>query len=419
MQFTKHLAAHKPGHWLPEHRKTIHKWIEQLIDEAKTHPRPLHPAVAELQHLIESDAQIFMLFHQMFEELPKEPRFLKDPTGAPQIRDYRSLLALLNLVITRAPEFDSSGMVGLPMNAILDWPMGTVAGASVFLNEKVNLALRRVLREWSRFLGSSDSLYVLTEDPDRGWFNQDAKKAMPGFEELYVCDPSAPHHGFTSWDDFFTRRLRPGVRPIAAPHDDSVIINACEAAPYRLAHDVRDRDRFWIKDQPYSVMHILADDPAARQFVGGTVYQGFLNALSYHRWHSPVRGTVVKTRLVPGTYFAQAHAEGLETTGLHDSQAYLAQVATRALIFIEADNPAIGLMCFVGIGMAEVSTCEIGVYEGQHVDKGDELGIFHYGGSTYCLLFRPSVQLSFDLHGQEPGTKSEKILINEKLAQVR
>jgi phosphatidylserine decarboxylase len=49
-------------------------------------------------------------------------------------------------------------------------------------------------------------------------------------------------------------------------------------------------------------------------------------------------------------------------------------VATRAVVFIEADNPKIGLMCFMGIGMTEVSTCETTVKEGQHVKKGDQLG---------------------------------------------
>jgi phosphatidylserine decarboxylase len=414
----KHVAKHRPGHWLPAHAKPVHDFIARLLDEVKTHPRPLHPVVDELRQLIESDAQLFMLFHQMFAELPRVPRFLREPTGAPQVRDYKTLLELINLVLTRAPEFDSSGMVGLPINAILEWPMGTGAGTTVFLNDRVNAALRRILQEWSRFLSSADSRYVLTEEPNRGWFSEDARRAMPDFDQLYVCDPSAPHHGFKSWDDFFTRQLRAGVRPVAAPTDDAVVINACEASPFAVAYDVKALDRFWIKDQPYSLLHVLGDDPYAPQFVGGALYQGFLNALAYHRWHSPVTGTVVKTRLVPGTYYAQAHSEGLDEQGLHDSQGYLAHVATRAIIFIQADNPAIGLMCFVGIGMAEVSTCEIGVYEGQHLNKGDPLGIFHYGGSTYCLLFRPGVRVTFDLHGQEPGTDSEPILINERIALV-
>jgi phosphatidylserine decarboxylase len=43
-------------------------------------------------------------------------------------------------------------------------------------------------------------------------------------------------------------------------------------------------------------------------------------------------------------------------------------------MFIESDNPKIGMIAVLGIGMTEVSTCEITVKEGQHVNKGDELG---------------------------------------------
>jgi phosphatidylserine decarboxylase len=163
---------------------------------------------------------------------------------------------------------------------------------------------------------------------------------------------------------------------------------------------------------------MLADDSLAPQFVGGTVYQAFLSALSYHRWHSPVSGRVVKAYVRPGTYYSETLAEGFDPAGPNDSQGYITAVATRAMIFIEADNPAIGLMCFMPVGMAEVSTCDIRVYEGQHVKKGDPLGMFHFGGSTHCLIFRPGVELDFDLHGQVPGLNSSNIKVNERIATV-
>jgi phosphatidylserine decarboxylase len=94
-------------------------------------------------------------------------------------------------------------------------------------------------------------------------------------------------------------------------------------------------------------------------------------------------------------------------------------VAARALIFIEADNPDIGLMCVMPVGMAEVSTCQITVYEGQHVKKGDQIGMFHFGGSTHCLIFGPHVNLDFDLHGQTPGLNSSNIPINSRIATVK
>ena len=97
----------------------------------------------------------------------------------------------------------------------------------------------------------------------------------------------------------------------------------------------------------------------------------------------------------------------------------LTQVATRALIFIEADHPAIGLMCFMAVGMAEVSTCDITVSVGQRVGKGEQLGMFHFGGSTHCLIFRPQTKLDFDLHGETPGLDAGNIAVNARLATVR
>lgn len=205
---------------------------------------------------------------------------------------------------------------------------------------------------------------------------------------------------------------------MASPDDDAVIVNACESAPYRIAKDVKLLDRFWIKAQPYSLQHMTAMDPLAGQFAGGTVYQAFLSALSYHRWHSPVSGKIVKTRLIDGSYYAEALSEGFDPAGPNNSQGYITQMASRALIFIEADNPDIGLMCALFVGMAEVSSNEITVHAGQHVKKGDQMGMFHFGGSTHCLIFRPKVNLEFDLHGQTPGLESENIPVRDRIATV-
>lgn len=139
--------------------------------------------------------------------------------------------------------------------------------------------------------------------------------------------------------------------------------------------------------QPYSLLDMLGHSELASQFSGGTVYQAFLSALSYHRWHSPVSGTIKKAFVVDGTYYSEPLFEGLgdpehaksgtiDESGETTSQGYLTATATRAIIFIEADNPAIGLMAFLGIGMAEVSTCEITVKEGDHVEKGAQTGMF-------------------------------------------
>ena len=123
--------------------------------------------------------------------------------------------------------------------------------------------------------------------------------------------------------------------------------------------------------------------------------------------------------MIDGSYYAQTPAVGFDPAGPNESQGYITQVASRALMFIEADNPRIGLMAVLFVGMAEVSSNEVTVYEGQHVKKGDQLGMFHFGGSTHTLIFRPKVHLEFDLRGQTPSIDSKNIPLRAQIARVR
>lgn len=417
-------VPYRIGNWLPTDLAVLNKWLSELRSEALARGDDFDPAVAELQSLIEGNADLFMLFHQMFDEVPAKPPYNNDPTGQPEVRDYMTMLKMINVILTKAPEFNLTGLVGFPINAILDWPMGTSGGFAAFLDARVNSQLKAVLKQWGKYLTSPASCSVLSDDPHTGWFGADAKKAMPNFVEDFICDPALPHYGFSSWDDFFTRRFRDGVRPVADPDNLASIANACESAPYRIARNVQQHDTFWIKGQPYSVQHMLANDPAAEQFYGGTIYQAFLSALSYHRWHSPVSGQIVNAYVIPGTYYSEPPIEGFGSPGgpdpsaPNDSQGYITEVATRAAIFIKADNDAIGTICFLAVGMAEVSTCDITVQIGQRIQKGEQLGMFHFGGSTHCLMFGPRVRLDFDLHGQKPGLNSNNIPVRSKIAGV-
>lgn len=315
---------------------------------------------------------------------------------------------------------DKVGVVGVPFQVLYDWPMGTASGYAVFQDPGVNRMLKKVLDVWGVFLGGPDSRKCLGTEKNC-WFgdfgmaelervaneassslSEEGKKNLT-FEQLFHCHPNKAYHGYKSWDDFFTRRFRfeNGIRPIASPHDPSIITNACESRPYKISRQVLAHDKFWAKGQPYSIHDILSHDPLSPKFIGGTIYQAFLSSLSYHRWHSPVSGTIVKIRKIPGTYFSEAPYTGflsrphdeLDIEGQVTGQSYLSAMATRALIFIQADNVDIGLMCVVPIGMVEVSTCEVTVKEGEWVEKGGELGMFHFGGSTHCLLFGRGVEL--------------------------
>jgi len=157
-----------------------------------------------------------------------------------------------------------------------------------------------------------------------------------------------------------------------------------------------------------------------KYFLGGTIYQAFLSAKSYHRWHSPISGIIVHTELIDGSYYSETYDIQNDGAAPNESQGYITQVAARAAIYIMADNPVIGLMCFLSIGMAEVSSNEITVEIGQHVTKGEQLGMFHFGGSTHCLIFRKELDVEFDISpNDKPGLDACNIPLRRKVATVR
>jgi phosphatidylserine decarboxylase len=442
------------GSWLPQDPQIIENWTLKIKEFVKKNPTPLIPEIAEFQNLVYSDPVLYANVQGMF----SEAHFLKQRTPLlwePEPVTFEDFLVLLNGIMQTAPEAyqtgapgnqTAAGMIGFPINALLAWPMATNFGYDVFSNALVNQQLKKILNYWSKFLVTEDSRYVLIEnDPSENviaWLSELAQTEMmevakgalglepnpipvsATFSDVFQSDPSDPYYGFKSWDDFFTRLFCPDVRPVTAPDDDSIIVNACESAPLQVATNVALSDQFWLKGQPYSLENMMNFDPLAPQFEGGTVYQAFLSALSYHRWHSPVNGRIVKTAIVNGSYYLENlyqgfyNPDGADSSAPNNSQPFLTAVATRAIIFIEADNPAIGLMCVMPVGMAEVSSCEITVQAGDIVKKGDELGMFHFGGSTHCLIFRPGVNLEFSTY-ETPGLSApNNIRVNTQIAKV-
>ncbi len=400
--------------WLPADQDSLEAWIAGLGDrvDAKGEDVPLQPVITEFQRLIDTDPIVRMCVSQMIAQVPSSKPYQKR-----HLKSVDQLLRLMNELLRTAPEFSETAMVGAPMNAILDWTMGTPAGFAAFRDPRINAMLKKILTVWCEFLSSGDSLYVLNDSPS-GWKCAEAQRAV-GMQQ-YQHDPHDEHWGFASWNDFFTRHFNDGERPVASAEDDKVIVSACESTPYGISTDVKRQDRFWIKSQPYSLQDMLANDDSVDQFVGGTVYQAYLSALNYHRWHSPVAGRIVKAFVQEGTYFSEADSEGRDATEPKNSQSYLTHVATRAIILIEADDPVIGLMAFVPVGMSEVSSCVIHskVAPGYHVAKGDELGHFQYGGSTHCLVFRPDAIAEFTLGAipQPHDPKAPLMLVNSKIA---
>jgi len=435
----------KAARWLPADRKVINDWVVKKLNKLKIRKKEqftkmneyfphyekvedeishmanvdrkilltqlqLHPSIAELLLAIKNDPTIYMPYHNMYTQQASSA-----PEGGIYVKTWQEGIMLLNDCVHSAPEFDSDVLIPVPMNAILNLPMATPAGNTLFLNDKVNVLFKNILDEWGKYLMSKYSTYILTDSPG-GWFTTEALAAMPEFEETYVCEPTEPFYGYTSFDDFFVRKLKPDVRPVEGKDDQNVIVSACEAAPLKIAKDVKEYDSFWIKEQRYSMEFLLNRNKFATAFYGGTVYQGFLSPTTYHRLHSPVDGYIYDLELVEGTYFSQPYFKD-EDLLFNEAQQYMCHVCTRAIYWIKADNPNIGLMAFIALGMSDVSTVECTVKKGDSVEKGQEVGMFHFGGSSHLLVFRKGVNVVFD-DDVKPSMHAANIEVNARIAKV-
>ena len=448
------MVHKRKARWLPEDPIFIDAWLLHLRKRAKALGDNIIQPIRDFELLVKSNPILNQTSNDMFTE--SAGNHPTTPLEQPAIENFAEFLKLLNALMQTAPpcyqkytdkdhdaHFSAAGMIGFPINALIDWPMATKSGYAFFSNSLVNQQFKRILDVWTEFVKSPASAYILTEETEKGqyghpllvpWLGKVAQKEVvevavsakgqrkhPSdikFEDIFQCKPSEKAYGFTSWDDFFTRRFVEGFRPVAEKNNENIIINACESAPLALESGVKKSAKFWLKKMPYSLENMLDFEPETEQFLGGTVYQAFLSGLSFHRWHSPVNGVMKKIKIVQGAYFLQDPRIHNDPVAPNFSQKFLSAVATRALMFIEADNPKIGLMCMIAIGMAECSSCDVIVEEGARVSKGQEVGMFHHGGSTHCLLFRPETKLKFETYGQTFGFDSKNVAVNAHLAKV-
>ncbi|KAL3472826.1 Phophatidylserine decarboxylase-domain-containing protein [Aspergillus californicus] len=427
-----HLHVPRPGAWLPSHPHKIWRWINKRVETLEPKDtQSLLQSVKDFKLHVLNDPTLYMLFTEMLTEVPD--RYTTNPSGRPEVRDIDTLFTFIDDLLRQPPSWeadpadpqDPSPQIGTPINAVLDWPMGTKAGFAAFLRDDVNVHFKSMLQSWGDFLDTEYSRSTLTTD-DGGWFSATALATphMTGFQDTYVCDPTAQYWGYTSWDNFFTRDFKDidTIRPVAEPDDPSTVVSAAEATPFAQQLNVQDYDKFWLKGQPYSLKHMLDHDSRAGLFKGGTVYQAFLSADSYHQWHMPVGGTILDYRLVDGTYYSEPLLTGFSPDSGSPapdpgadagSQGYISAVAARGIIWVQADEP-VGLMGLVFIGMAEVSSVEITSSIGTRLEKGDKLGKFHFGGSTHCMIFRPGLNVQFDL----PSDPNAQVQCRSKVATV-
>lgn len=222
---------------------------------------------------------------------------------------------------------------------------------------------------------------------------------ISAFQRLYsismedVVEASA--RDYPSFNAFFTRALRPGVRPLpdesdslASPVDGRLGANGAITAGALIQ----------AKGISYRAGDLLLSDNAAAPFLGGSYATLYLAPHNYHRVHMPVDGTLRETRYIPGRLF------GVNPTSVRSVPRLFTRNERLACLFDTAVGPMavvlVGAFCVGGIETVwsgaitpphrryrpHTETFPASGPEHIRLPQGDELGRFNLG-STVILLF--------------------------------
>ncbi|KAF9290285.1 hypothetical protein BGZ88_007385 [Linnemannia elongata] len=214
---------------------------------------------------------------------------------------------------------------------------------------------------------------------------------------------------YTSFNQFFYRKLRPDARPIHQKANPNIIVSSadCRLCVFESIHAAT---KVWVKGKSFSLQNLLRNPVLASQFEGGSIALFRLAPQDYHRFHSPVKGVVLEEAVKIGGGYATVNPMAVNN---EDVDVFTENVRKVTVIGLDpvVDEEG-GVIEGGGDSKGEdgreevVEKCvfvSIGALlgaksAGTRLEKGDELGYFAYGGSTCILLFQPgSVRFDEDL----------------------
>jgi len=212
---------------------------------------------------------------------------------------------------------------------------------------------------------------------------------------------------YRHFNAFFTRELRPGVRPIN--DDPRILVSPCDGRVSELGQ-LQDELLLQAKGHRYSLHQLLADDPACSSLRGGSFLTIYLSPRDYHRVHMPLGGQLQRMIHVPGKLFSVA-----PYTVRHISNLFARN--ERVVSIFETDH---GPMAHILVGAmlvasmetvwaGEITPCKtrdvtVTDYRDQDINfqRGDEMGRFNMGSTVILVMPPETTNWHPDLRAGQP-----------------
>lgn len=196
---------------------------------------------------------------------------------------------------------------------------------------------------------------------------------------------------FTSFNDFFYRKLKKGARNIKSTSNQAIIP---ADGRYLFVPKISSREGFYVKGKKFSLKEFLKDDQLAARYENGIMVIARLCPTDYHRFHFPCSGIAQKPKLING------YLNAVNLVSLKNNIDVFSENKRQITIL---NTEKFGQVVYAEVGAVCVGSIVQTYPKNGLFNKGDEKGYFAFGGSSLVLLFEENrLQLDSDLLNAPP-----------------
>ena len=220
---------------------------------------------------------------------------------------------------------------------------------------------------------------------------------------------------YQTFNEFFYRALKPAARPIA-PGERVAIFPA--DGRHLAFQNVDTADGFYVKGMKFSLAELLGEAALpedqralAKKFAGGAMLISRLCPVDYHRFHFSTHGTPGESKLINGFLYS------VSPVALRRNIAYLVENKRELTILA---SPVFGDVALLEVGATNVGSIVQSFILGRDVRKGDEKGLFAFGGSCVITLFqRGRIVFDADIVAQTEQCVETYAKMGDRLGEAR
>ena len=182
---------------------------------------------------------------------------------------------------------------------------------------------------------------------------------------------------FDSYNAFFTRKIKAEQRPIN--EQKNILISPSDGKV--TAYPITQKGRFWIKHTQYSAAQLLKDERLAERYMGGWIYVIRLTVDDYHRYCYVADGRKSRQRKIRGV---------LHTVNPVANDYYpIYKMNSREYCLLKTKE--LGTILLMEVGALMVGKIHNHEEDSAQVKRGDEKGMFEFGGSTIVVMTEPGM----------------------------